>query len=65
MSRSTPTPTTSLGAAAVAVAAGASHTYALLADGTVMSWGGNEYGQLGNGQLGSLVLVPPEESVAF
>jgi alpha-tubulin suppressor-like RCC1 family protein len=31
------------------VAAGGSHSLALLADGHVMAWGGNAYGQLGNG----------------
>jgi hypothetical protein len=38
---------------AVAVAAGYSHSYALLADGTVMAWGYNYYGQTGDGK-GSL-----------
>ena len=35
----------------VAVAAGSDHSLALLADGTVMSWGLNEYGQLGIGNV--------------
>jgi alpha-tubulin suppressor-like RCC1 family protein len=35
---------------AVAVAAGYEHSYALLADGTVMSWGYNYYGQDGDGK---------------
>lgn len=34
---------------AIAVAAGYDHSLALLADGTVWAWGGNEHGQLGNG----------------
>ncbi len=36
---------------AIAVAAGNDHTLALLADGTVVAWGSNTSGQLGNGQL--------------
>jgi alpha-tubulin suppressor-like RCC1 family protein len=35
----------------VAVAGGDRHALALLADGTVWSWGANEVGQLGNGSL--------------
>jgi alpha-tubulin suppressor-like RCC1 family protein len=33
----------------VAIAAGAQHSLALLSDGTVMAWGANERGQLGDG----------------
>jgi alpha-tubulin suppressor-like RCC1 family protein len=33
----------------VAIAAGAQHSLALLGNGTVMAWGDNEYGQLGDG----------------
>jgi len=33
----------------VAIAAGAQHSLALLSDGTVMAWGDNEVGQLGDG----------------
>jgi alpha-tubulin suppressor-like RCC1 family protein len=33
----------------VAVSAGGSHSLALLGDGTVMAWGANEHGQLGDG----------------
>jgi alpha-tubulin suppressor-like RCC1 family protein len=36
---------------ATAVAAGAQHSLALLEDGTVMAWGEDESGQLGNGKL--------------
>jgi alpha-tubulin suppressor-like RCC1 family protein len=36
---------------AVAIAAGAYGGSALLADGTVLNWGRNEYGQLGNGTV--------------
>jgi alpha-tubulin suppressor-like RCC1 family protein len=32
-----------------AIAAGGQHSLALLADGTVMGWGSNQFGQLGNG----------------
>jgi alpha-tubulin suppressor-like RCC1 family protein len=33
----------------VAIAAGGAHAMALLSNGTVASWGGNSYGELGNG----------------
>ncbi len=33
-----------------AIAAGGEHTLALLSDGKVTAWGGNEYGQLGDGK---------------
>lgn len=36
---------------AVAIAGGNSHSLALRADGTVMAWGANDVGQLGNGTL--------------
>jgi len=39
--------------AVVAVAAGGRHSLAVLADGTVMSWGANDHGQLGHGRSGS------------
>lgn len=32
-----------------AIACGAFHNLALVADGSVLSWGTNDYGQLGNG----------------
>ncbi|HZF14407.1 MAG TPA: hypothetical protein VE046_00545 [Steroidobacteraceae bacterium] len=38
---------------AIAVAAGNDHTLVLLADGTVVAWGANGSGQIGNGQLTS------------
>ncbi len=41
-----------------AIAAGQEHTLALLANGTVMAWGGNERGQLGAGGATSTVPVP-------
>jgi len=37
----------------VQVAAGQNHTVALKSDGTVWGWGGNQYGQLGQGNSGS------------
>ena len=36
-----------------AIAAGGEHTLALLSNGTVMAWGNNERGQLGNGSIKS------------
>jgi alpha-tubulin suppressor-like RCC1 family protein len=36
---------------ATAVAAGAAHSLALLAGGTVMAWGEDEFGELGNGSI--------------
>lgn len=45
-----PTPVrVALPGAATAIAAGGTHGVAVLADGTVWSWGGNDAGQLGNG----------------
>ncbi len=37
----------------VAIAAGGQHSLALLSDGTLMTWGSNWNGQLGNGKLGA------------
>ncbi|MBI9075551.1 MAG: thrombospondin type 3 repeat-containing protein [Desulfatibacillum sp.] len=37
-----------------AVAGGYGHSLALKTDGTVWAWGGNKYGQLGDGETGSL-----------
>ncbi|HXN39904.1 MAG TPA: IPT/TIG domain-containing protein, partial [Solirubrobacteraceae bacterium] len=47
----TPTPVEGL-SGVVAVAAGAQHNLALLGNGTVMAWGDNELGQLGEGTFG-------------
>lgn len=49
VSRTTPRQVTSISGRARAVAAGASHSMALLENGSVMAWGGNSDGQLGNG----------------
>ncbi|EKX41332.1 hypothetical protein GUITHDRAFT_53038, partial [Guillardia theta CCMP2712] len=55
----------------ISVAAGGSHSLALLQDGTVMSWGSNDHGQLGNGKFTALLgmgewhdaLIPTESLV--
>lgn len=41
-----------------AIAAGTAHSLALLPDGEVMAWGGNESGQLGNGTEGGRSNLP-------
>ena len=59
--RGTPVPVCAVGATncaadplrnVAAVAAGENHSLALLTDGTLLSWGSNEYGQLGHVQTG-------------
>ncbi|MDH4163772.1 MAG: FG-GAP-like repeat-containing protein [Nitrospirota bacterium] len=47
--KTTPVQVTGLTGTVVAVAAGAEHTVAVKSDGTVWAWGGNYYGQLGDG----------------
>ena len=42
----------------VSIAAGDSHSMALKADGTVWGWGSEQYGQLGNGVIGTASYVP-------
>src|SRR3990172_6090679 len=42
----------------VAVAGGVSHTVALKNDGTVWTWGDNDYGQLGDGTSGTNSAIP-------
>lgn len=43
---------------AIAVSAGADTAYALLSNGTVMAWGGNEVNQLGDGKYEPYVTAP-------
>jgi alpha-tubulin suppressor-like RCC1 family protein len=61
--RSTPAQTSSLGVGrtAVAISAWSSHTCAILDDGSVSCWGGNYYGQLGDGTLNDS-LTPTQTS---
>ncbi|MEI7912513.1 MAG: cadherin-like beta sandwich domain-containing protein, partial [Verrucomicrobiota bacterium] len=48
-----------MGKRVVAISAGFSHTLALCSDGTLVAWGYNSYGQLGNnGTISSIALVP-------
>jgi alpha-tubulin suppressor-like RCC1 family protein len=42
----------------IAIASGAEHCLALLGDGSVVAWGNNAYGQIGNGIAHSLSLSP-------
>lgn len=53
-----PAPVIGLPGPAKYVALGIESTCALLEDGRVFCWGGNEYGQIGNGQVGADVLTP-------
>jgi alpha-tubulin suppressor-like RCC1 family protein len=46
------------GVAAIAIAAGAMHTCAVLAGGSMECWGGNPYGQVGNGSVGGAFPSP-------
>lgn len=59
----TPTPVKGVGgvgvlANVVAMAAGQTHTLALRSDGTVVAWGSNSAGTLGNGSIGGFSTVP-------
>jgi alpha-tubulin suppressor-like RCC1 family protein len=48
-----PVAVSGLSSGVAAIAAGGRHSLALLVDGTAMAWGGDEFGQLGNGAFGS------------
>ena len=56
--RNTPTLTNPLGASAIAIESDHGHTCALLITGSVVCWGDNSDGQIGNGTSGGNVLVP-------
>ena len=56
--RSVPVKVSGLAAAAKEVSAAETHTCARLASGQVQCWGGNEYGQLGDGMLGEDATTP-------
>ena len=43
----------------LAAAAGLNHVVAIKADGSLWAWGGNEYGELGNGSYDGIVDPPP------
>jgi alpha-tubulin suppressor-like RCC1 family protein len=45
-------------AGATGVAAGYTHSLAVLGDGSVLAWGDNTYGQLGNGSSGEITPTP-------
>ena len=47
--QATPATVSALPSAAVQIAAGYMSSYAMLVDGSVWAWGGNNYGQLGDG----------------
>jgi len=66
--RVTPTPVSGLGVNATKVSANFKHTCALLSNGTIKCWGGNDSGQLGDGtttesHLPVTVLAPPASSL--
>ena len=45
------------------VVSGTNTTYALNQNGTVWAWGGNEYGQLGSGQIFGTAIYPQQVSI--
>ena len=48
---------------AIAIAGGGFHSLALKSDGTVWAWGGNFYGELGNGTTVSRILAVPVQGL--
>ncbi len=55
-----PTPVQAVGVSGVTtVAAGTAHTLALRSDGTVLAWGNNAFGQLGDGTTNSSPVAVP------
>lgn len=42
----------------ISVSAGSNHSLSLKSDGTVWAWGNNQYGQLGNGEIGTNSATP-------
>ena len=57
--RLTPTPVSGLGSGVTAIAVGGSHTCALTQAGSVLCWGNNWYGQLGDGSTESRFTPTP------
>jgi alpha-tubulin suppressor-like RCC1 family protein len=53
VSQSTPVQVTTLGNTVAQISVGGFHVCARKTDGTLWCWGDNEYGQLGNGQIGN------------
>ncbi len=51
-------PITDLGGTVKAIAAGTDHSCAIMIDGSVKCWGGNSYGQLGQGYTTSIGISP-------
>lgn len=47
----------------VSCAAGASHSMALASDGSLFTWGGGKYGQLGHASLHAVNVMMPEQPI--